>query len=252
MPGIVVAQNFNNASLPAGESLASSILADNHVINWFQADPNYVTLAGTDIISFTDRKGTANKLTRVSSATGATLTENLFSQYTGARFNAAESDQYLMSGTAQDLTQPFTWSGVATLRTLAATGTLMGTFSSSSVRAIVSVTISGANAGRLSFLYGSASCFGHVLGLDEPFAFACGFDGVNVFLMSDGIRSSLAASGSPSATAFSVGALPGKSLFWDGDVSDIFLCDVAVNSSAGASLLTKLTAFYEDVYGLTL
>ncbi|WP_134392500.1 hypothetical protein [Klebsiella pneumoniae] len=63
---------------------------------------------------------------------------------------------------------------------------------------------------------------------------------------------SVAAAGSPSSSAFALGALPGGSQFWDGDVSDLFLCIVAMNTSAGASLLTKLTAFYEDVYGLTL
>ncbi|STU25599.1 Uncharacterised protein [Klebsiella pneumoniae] len=68
MPGIIVAQSFNNAALPAGESLASALIADSGVKNWFQADANYVTLSGNDIASFNDRKGTASKLTRADAA----------------------------------------------------------------------------------------------------------------------------------------------------------------------------------------
>ena len=251
MPGIVVAQNFNNTALPAGESLASALIADSGVKNWFQADANSVTLSGNDIVSFNDRKGTASKLTRADAAKGATLVSNAFGQYSGARFNAAESDRSLFSGDVLDLTQPFSWSGVATLRALAATSNLCGTFTSSSVRAILNVSPT-TNAGKLQFLYGSAKCVGPTLDLNTPFAFVCGYDGTNIFLRVNGVMASVAAAGSPSSSAFALGALPGGSLFWDGDVSDLFLCTVAMNTSAGASLLTKLTAFYEDVYGLTL
>ncbi|MDS6608160.1 hypothetical protein QYS24_20985 [Escherichia coli] len=251
MPGIVVAQNFNNTALPAGESLASALIADSGVKNWFQADVNSVTLSGNDIVSFNDRKGTASKLTRADAAKGATLVSNAFGQYSGARFNAAESDLSLFSGDVLDLTQPFSWSGVATLRALAATSNLCGTFTSSSVRAILNVSPT-TNAGKLQFLYGSAKCVGPTLDLNTPFAFVCGYDGTNIFLRVNGVMASVAAAGSPSSSAFALGALPGGSQFWDGDVSDLFLCTVAMNTSAGASLLTKLTAFYEDVYGLTL
>ncbi|HBT5142975.1 TPA: hypothetical protein MB794_005250 [Klebsiella pneumoniae] len=251
MPGIVVAQNFNNTALPAGESLASALIADSGVKNWFQADANSVTLSGNDIVSFNDRKGTASKLTRADAAKGATLVSNAFGQYSGARFNAAESDRSLFSGDVLDLTQPFSWSGVATLRALTATSNLCGTFTSSSVRAILNVSPT-TNAGKLQFLYGSATCVGPTLDLNTPFAFVCGYDGTNIFLRVNGVMASVAAAGSPSSSAFALGALPGGSQFWDGDVSDLFLCTVAMNTSAGASLLTKLTAFYEDVYGLTL
>ncbi|MBI1160976.1 hypothetical protein AB2F82_15520 [Escherichia coli] len=251
MPGIVVAQNFNNTALPAGESLASALIADSGVKNWFQADANSVTLSGNDIVSFNDRKGTASKLTRADAAKGATLVSNAFGQYSGARFNAAESDLSLFSGDVLDLTQPFSWSGVATLRALAATSNLCGTFTSSSVRAILNVSPT-TNAGKLQFLYGSAKCVGPTLDLNTPFAFVCGYDGTNIFLRVNGVMASVAAAGSPSSSEFALGALPGGSQFWDGDVSDLFLCTVAMNTSAGASLLTKLTAFYEDVYGLTL
>ena len=251
MPGIVVAQNFKNNALPAGESLASALIADSGVKNWFQADANSVTLSGNDIVSFNDRKGTASKLTRADAAKGATLVSNAFGQYSGARFNAAESDRSLFSGDVLDLTQPFSWSGVATLRALTATSNLCGTFTSSSVRAILNVSPT-TNAGKLQFLYGSATCVGPTLDLNTPFAFVCGYDGTNIFLRVNGVMASVAAAGSPSSSAFALGALPGGSQFWDGDVSDLFLCTVAMNTSAGASLLTKLTAFYEDVYGLTL
>lgn len=251
MPGIVVAQNFNNTALPTGESLASALIADSGVKNWFQADANSVTLSGNDIVSFNDRKGTASKLTRADAAKGATLVSNAFGQYSGARFNAAESDRSLFSGDVLDLTQPFSWSGVATLRALAASSNLCGTFTSSSVRAILNVSPT-TNAGKLRFLYGSATCVGPTLDLNTPFAFVCGYDGTNIFLRVNGVMASVAAAGSPSSSAFALGALPGGSQFWDGDVSDLFLCTVAMNTSAGASLLTKLTAFYEDVYGLTL
>ncbi|STU22850.1 Uncharacterised protein [Klebsiella pneumoniae] len=251
MPGIVVAQNFNNTALPAGESLASALIADSGVKNWFQADANSVTLSGNDIASFNDRKGTASKLTRADAANGATLVSNAFGPYSGARFNAVESDRSLFSGDVLDLTQPFSWSGVATLRALAASSNLCGTFTSSSVRAILNVSPT-TNAGKLQFLYGSATCVGPTLELNTPFAFVCGYDGTNIFLRVNGTTASVAAAGSPSTSVFALGALPGGSQFWDGDVSDIFMCNVALNASAGASLLTKLTAFYKDVYGLTL
>ncbi|HFO3013306.1 TPA: hypothetical protein ACHJHX_005144, partial [Klebsiella pneumoniae] len=110
MPGIVVAQNFKNNALQAGESLASALIADSGVKNWFQADANSVTLSGNDIASFNDRKGTASKLTRADAANGATLVSNAFGPYSGARFNAVESDRSLFNGDALDLTQPFSWS----------------------------------------------------------------------------------------------------------------------------------------------
>ncbi|EGO3535956.1 TPA: hypothetical protein OT283_000847 [Escherichia coli] len=252
MPGIVVAQNFKNNALPAGESLASALIADSGVKNWFQADANSVTLSGNDIASFNDRKGTASKLTRAGTANGATLVSNAFGPYSGARFNAVESDRSLFNGDALDLTEPFSWSGIATLRSLAASSNLCGTFTSSSVRAILNVSVSGGNAGKLTFQVGTATCVGPTLDLNTPFAFVCGYDGTNIFLRVNGVMASVAAAGSPSSSAFALGALPGGSQFWDGDVSDLFLCTVAMNGSAGASLLTKLTAFYEDVYGLTL
>lgn len=251
MPGIVVAQNFNNTALPTGESLASALIADSGVKNWFQADANSVTLSGSDIVSFDDRKGSASKLTRADAAKGATLVSNAFGSYSGARFNAAESDRSLFSGDVLDLTQPFSWSGVATLRALAASSNLCGTFTSSSVRAILNVSPT-TNAGKLQFLYGSATCVGPTLDLNTPFAFVCGYDGTNIFLRVNGVMASVAAAGSPSSSAFALGALPGGSQFWDGDVSDLFLCTVAMNTNTGAPLLTKLTAFYKDVYGLTL
>lgn len=252
MPGIVVAQNFKNNALPSGESLASALIADAGVKNWFQADANSVTLSGSDIASFNDRKGTASKLTRADAANGATLVSNAFGPYSGARFNAVESDRSLFNGNSLDLTQQFSWSGVATLRALAATSNLCGTFTSSLVRAILNVSVSGGNAGKLTFLMGTATCVGPTLELNQPFAFACGYDGTNIFLRVNGNISSVAAAGSPSSSAFALGALPGGSQFWDGDVSDIVMCNVALNTSAGASLLSKLAAFYKDVYGLTL
>ncbi|HGY1289159.1 TPA: hypothetical protein ACNUZJ_003918, partial [Raoultella ornithinolytica] len=82
--------------------------------------------------------------------------------------------------------------------------------------------------------------------------FVCGYDGVNIFLRVNGISASVAAAGSPSLSAFALGALPGGSQFWDGDVGDLFMCSVAVTTTAGAAILAKLRAFCMNVYGLTL
>ncbi|ROR14963.1 hypothetical protein [Erwinia sp. JUb26] len=252
MPGIVVAQNFNNSTLPVGESLAGSILADAGLLHWFQADANHVTLIGTDIVSFNDKKSTTSKLTRASDITGATLVAGLFGSYAGAQFNLSESDRSIFSGDTLVLTSPYTWSGVATLRTLAASCTMCGTFTSATIRAILAVSISGANAGKLVFQYGTATAVGPTLELNKPFAFACGFDGVSIFIRMGGITYTAAAAGAPSTSPFALGALPGGSQFWDGNISDLIMCNVAVTATAGAAMLAKLTAFYKSVYGLTL
>ena len=249
--GILVDQAFQNTNLPVSATLASSLISDTGIKNWFQADESYVSLSGDEIISFNDRKGSEDKLSRASELNSATLVDGLFGAYAGARFNASESDRMLFAGNAQDLTRPFTWSGVATLRTLSGTSNLCGTFSSSAVRAILNVSPT-TNAGKLQFLYGAATCVGQKLVLDQPFAFAAGYDGTNIFLRVNGVMASVAAAGSPSSSAFALGALPGGSQFRDGDVSDLFLCNVALNTSAGSVLLTKLNTFYKSVYGLSL
>ncbi|HBY9736262.1 Uncharacterised protein [Klebsiella pneumoniae] len=251
MPGFRIPQRFNNPALLPGASIADALKADTGLLHWFQADANHVTLRGNDILSFNDRKDTASKLTRSSDTTGATLVSEAFGDYSGARFNSSESDRSLFSGDAQDLTQSFSWAGIATLRTLAATSNLCGTFTSSSVRAILNVSPT-TNAGKLQFLYGSATCVGPTLELDTPFAFACGYDGTNIFLRVSGIASSVAAAGSPSLSAFALGALPGGSQFWDGDVGDLFMCNVALNTTDGATLLNKIKAYLKACYGATL
>lgn len=252
MPGFRIPQRFNNPALLPGGSIAEALKADTGLLHWFQADANSVTLSENDIVSFNDRKGTASKLTRANAANGATLISNAFGSYSGARFNAAESDRSMFSGDAQDLTQPFSWAGIATLRTLAATSNLCGTFTSSNVRAILNVSTSGGNAGKLVFQLGTATCVGPTLDLNQPFAFVCGYDGTNIFLRVNGTVASVPAAGSPSLSAFALGALPGGSQFWDGDVGDLFMCNVALNTTNGATLLNKIKAYLKACYGVTL
>lgn len=250
--GILVDQAFKNVNLPVSVTVASSLISDEKVKNWFQADANYVSLSGDDIVSFNDRKGTGDKLNRASDNTGPTLVNGLFGSYSGARFNSSESDRTLFSGNAQNLSSPFSWSGVATLRNLAASSTMCGTFSSSSVRAILAVSVSGTNAGKLLFQYGTATVVGPTIELNKPFAFACGFDGASIFIRMGGITYTAAAAGAPSTSSFALGALPGGSQFWDGDIGEIFLCNDSLNSSTGEILLNKLINFYKTVYSLDL
>ncbi|WEF27576.1 hypothetical protein PYR66_20195 [Klebsiella aerogenes] len=252
MAGFRIPQRFNNPALLPGGSIAEALKADTGLLHWFQADASHVTLSGNDILSFNDRKDTASKLTRSSDTSGATLVSELFGDYSGARFNSSESDRSIFNGDALDLTQSFSWAGVATLRTLAATSNLCGTFTSQSVRAILNVSVSGGNAGKLTFQVGTATCVGPTLELDTPFAFVCGYDGTNIFLRVNGIASSVAAAGSPSLSAFALGALPGGSQFWDGDVGDLFMCNVALNTTDGATLLNKIKAYLKACYGVTL
>lgn len=252
MAGILIPQAFNNPSLPTGEGLAAAILADTGLKNWFQADYQFVTLSGSDIVSFNDRKTSIAKLTRAGENNGATLVDGIFGLYPGARFNSSESDRSMFGGEPLDLTRPFSWAGVATLRTLAASSNLAGTFTTSSVRSILNVSVSGANAGKLTFLYGTASCVGPLLPLNKPFAFACGFDGANVFLRVNGETVTVAAAGAPSSSAFALGALPGGSQFWDGDVGDIFICNTALTLPAGNSLLKNIHDFIYATYGVVL
>ncbi|WP_320377279.1 hypothetical protein [Escherichia coli] len=251
--GLAINQDVNNDTLPVHGTVAGSLFYDAGVINWFQADQRFVTTSeNDDIVSFNDVKGTINKLLRSSSSASATLVEELFNGFPGARFNASEQDRSLFSGNALATTQKFTWAGVATLRTLSASCTLLGTFTSASIRAILNVSISGGNAGKLAFLFGTASCFGPTLELDEPFAFACGYDGTNIFLRVNGQLFTTVAAGSPSTSVFSLGALPGGSQFWDGDVAEVFICNVPLNTSAGSELLAKISNYFSKVYRLTL
>ncbi|HHZ8516424.1 TPA: hypothetical protein ACWMA9_003441 [Klebsiella pneumoniae] len=251
--GIMIGGDINNDYLPKSGTVTGMLLYDTGLVNWFQGDARRVTLSDNgDIISFNDLKGTGNKLSRSSEATGATLVNGIFGKHAGARFNASEQDRNLFSGDALDPSQPFSWAGVATLRSLTASCTLLGTFTSSSIRAILNVTTSGGNAGKLAFLYGTSSCIGPLLSLDQPFAFACGFDGVNIFLRINGQTYTAVAAGKPSKSVFSLGALPGGSQFWDGDVADVFLCNVALNTTAGAALLSKINRFTSKIYGLSL
>jgi hypothetical protein len=248
--GIRINQPFNNDALSVGGSRAEALLGDVHLVNWFQADPRSVDLDGAEIISFTDKKGTGAKFTRASSANSATLANGLFGIYPGARFNASESDKSVFSGAASNLSLPFTWAGVATLNNNAAAANLMGTFTSTTVRSILNVS-GGTAAMRLQF--GTVSTGALAIPIGQPFAFAAGFDGTNIFLMVNGAVSVVAAAGAPSISALSLGALPGGGQFWDGNVSDIFICDIALNSPAPAAttLLSKIRGFTQRAYGLS-
>ncbi|MBK3476902.1 hypothetical protein JJD66_12475 [Pseudomonas sp. MF6751] len=249
--GIRINQAFNNDALTIGGSLADSLIGDSHLINWFQADARSVTLEGSNIIALLDRKGTASAFTRAGAGNSPVLTDNIFGIYPGARLSSAESDRAIFSGTMTDLALPFTWAGVATLRTNAATSNLLATFTSTSVRCILNATL---NTSALKLQYGTASTAALGITLGQPFAFAAGFDGVNIFLMVNGILSTVPAAGAPSLSDFALGGLPGGSQFWDGDVSDIFISNVALNSAGtdSVALLSKIRSYIQSVYGLTL
>ncbi|HCX5694320.1 TPA: hypothetical protein OZV68_004529 [Escherichia coli] len=252
MAGIQVPDVFNHPDLPQGESVADALLLDTGLDHWFQSDYEFVTLNGTDIISFNDRVTATAKLNRAGENNGASLLNNLFSGYPGARFNSAESDRSMFNGSTPDLTHTFSWTGIATLRTLAASSNLCGTFSTSTVRTIINVSVGGNKPGKLAFLYGTSSCYGPVLDLNTPFVFACGYDGENIFLRVNGETVSAVAAGSPSASQFALGALPGGDQFWNGDVGDFFMCNVALNAPEGAGLLKKFIEYYKTTYGLNL
>lgn len=245
----LVDQKFNNPLLKVGISAVQAILLDAGLVNWFQADYPYTTRSGSDIVSFNDRKTATAKFIRTADNTGATLMEDLFGSYTGARFNAVESDRSLFNGPTPNLGLPFTWAGVAKLNSNSSSANLMGSFTSSSVRSIINCS---AGTSSVRFQYGTASTASLPIVVGTPFAFAAGFDGVNIFLMINGTVSIVAAAGSPSSSAIALGALPGGSQFWDGDVSDIFLCNVALNQPTGAALLAKIKDFTQSAYGLTI
>jgi hypothetical protein len=248
--GIKINQAFNNASLSAGSSLAEALLNDAHLINWFQADARSAVLDGANIVSLLDKKGTPSLFTRPDAAKSARLTDGLYGLYPGARFNAAELDRSTFSGAMTSLSAPFTWAGVATLNANDATGNLLATFTSASVRCILNAAV---NTSTLKFQYGTASTAALNVVLGQPFTFACGFDGANIFLTVNGITSVVPAAGSPSTSPFSLASLPGASQFWDGSVADLFICNVALNAPGADSvaLLGKIRAYAQTVYGLT-
>jgi hypothetical protein len=156
----------------------------------------------------------------------------------------------MFSGPPQNLATPFSWAGVAILNSDAASANLMGTFTSSSVRSILNVSV---GTSSIRFQYGTTSTASLPITLGQPFAFAAGFDGTNIFLMVNGAVSVVAAAGAPSTSPLALGALPGGSQFWDGSVADIFMCDLALNSAAAAAvaLMGKVRNFTQAVYGLS-
>ena len=250
MPGIVIPQSFNNPALPVGESLADALIADPAISYWFQADANHVELDASGITAFIDRKGSGTRFTRNGSANSPELTPDQFEGYAGAVFNSADPD-YCFLSSPPDLTQPFTWAGIARLDDNSASSNLMGKFSNSSTRCILNVS---ANNPRLNFLYGSSQSIGVAIPVGAAFGFIASFDGTKIAISVGGVTATATAAGAPSTTALSLGALPGGSQFWAGAVSDIIICNGigALDGSAdGAAVLAKIRGYFETVYGVS-
>lgn len=248
--GIRINQPFLNDSLTVGGSLAEALVGDSHLINWYQADARSLTLEGAEIVSFNDKKPTGSKYTRNSGSNSATLVNALFGIYPGAKFNPAESDKSVFSGTTPNLAVPFSWAGVATLAGNTASGTLFGTFTSSTVRSILRV---GVGTTALQFQYGTTQTAALPVTLGQPFAFAAGSDGTNLFLKVNGAESIVPVAGAPGSSTMALGGLTSGGQFWDGNVSDIFVCDLALNAAdaANQALLRKIRNFTQTVYGVS-
>lgn len=247
--GIEINQAINNPALPIGPTLVDSILINTGLINWFQAEPSYLEFSGDDISAFIDRKTGMSRLVRKGVNNGATLISKVLNGFPVAQFNADESDVSIFEGSTLDLTKPFSWAGVACLKSNPASSVLMGTFTSQTVRSIL---ISSANSSSIKFQYGTTTTNEIPITVGVPFTFAAGYDGKYVFLRVNGVTTAAVAAGVPSSSPLSVGALPGGSLFWDGYVSDVFICNVALNSESGATLLSSIQGFIHDIYRLTL
>lgn len=247
--GILVDQPFKNAKLPSGNSLGNAILNDPKLLHWFQADKSYLTLSGNNITEMIDKTGKAESFINKTEDNCPSLVNGVFDVFSGARFNALKSNLLYYSAGVLDLTKPFSWAGVATLNSNSDSSNLMGVFKNSSERAIINAV---AGASSLRFQYGGRTTDGVPIKVGEPFAFSVGFDGTNIYIRVNGMVVSAQASGGPSKATLVLGGLSVASQFWDGDISDIWICDTALNTEEGAGLLKKICDFTLNVYGIVL
>ncbi|HBX8313292.1 TPA: LamG domain-containing protein [Klebsiella pneumoniae] len=245
--GIETSHEITNPALPIGPTIATAILVNEALINWFQAEFRYIEMINGDISAFIDLKGSHDRLVRKGVNNGATLVPEVLNGFSVAQFNSSESDLSIFDGNTLDLTKPFSWAGVACLKNNTVASNLMGTFTSQTVRAIINAP-GGKSA--IKFQYGTVSTNELPITIGEPFTFAAGFDGQNIFLRVNGVTTAAPAAGSPSISPLAVGALPGGQQYWDGYISDLFICNAALNSDAGKSLLTAIQQFSQEIYKL--
>lgn len=249
MSGIRIPQAFNNAALPQGASVADAILADARISHWFQAEAANLEVDESGIAAFIDRKDPLVRFARNGAANSPELVADQFAGFSGAIFDPADPDYCFLSA-VPNLNQPYTWAGVASLRSNSATGNLLAVFTNSTTRSILNVS---AGTSSLRFQRGTSTAQLPIQ-VGVPFAFIASYDGTNIALALGGQVFTATAAGAPGSTNLALGALPGGSQFWDGAVGDIILCDglgVLDGSAAGNEVATKLRNFFQVTYGLT-
>lgn len=247
---IITDPNFTATNLlPA--TIAAQLLADASLRHWFEARAGLCTFdtgaGNTDnIISFNDRKGTAQKLTRFSGTQHAVRQTNQINGYEAALFAQSASDRYTLGGeTAPDYSQPFSWFLTFKFNDTAINKNIAGTFTSSSARAIV---IYDAAADAVKFRFNGAF-------LTIPVsrtawnALVVSYDGTRIRARAGGVEQApVSISATPGTATFNLGALNG-SQYWDGWIKHCLMFNGDV--LADATNLARLTALASG-YGLTL
>jgi len=109
MSGFVIDGAFTEC--PVGATLAETLIANDNLINWFQADPSHVTLNGPKIVTFVDRKGTGQTFTQSTNTKRPSLALGTAGDYASALFDKAASQQCALTGDAPDFNAAFSFVG---------------------------------------------------------------------------------------------------------------------------------------------
>ena len=252
MSGIILNTSFDNDNLPVSAKLSDRIKAIDSLVAWFQADSEHVTLASSEIATWTDKAGGAGVLTAVSASNRAVLTSGAISSYSAASFkgtplNPSAVAMYLLSGASFPTTSPYSFAVVFNPADAANGDTVLGRFTDVSTRMILNIET---GATSVNFSHGTSTYLRHPISSGTWCYVIGSFDGTNLRMYADGISyGAVAAAGTSGTANFLVGALtPVGSQAFDGSISDVMLFSDDIISDADQ--LAAVVEYITAVYGL--
>jgi len=224
--------------------LAQQVLDDPAVAHWFQAEASAVTLSGSDITTWTDRKAGA-QLTSVSGKRAA-LEADAINGYSAARFVRSQQDRATWVGAQPDLTQPHSWVILSRTIDVSAPMALFASYTTtSSMDGLVN------DPGGLGFYYkhGSNRVPNIPYSVDDWNAHALCYDGTNIRVRANGESAGqVSAAGNPGTAVIGLGSINSSSQFFDGLIADFIYVNGCVLDNP--ALIEKLRTYFDDVYGV--
>jgi Concanavalin A-like lectin/glucanases superfamily len=245
--GLILDTTFTDVAMPVGQSLAAAILANSHLTQWFQADEPYLSLSGSAIATWTDRKGSGKTLTQATSGKRATLAEAALGSYQAAEFASASAQEYVLTGGTVPWNGAFSIAVVAKLASSAAGNRmLIGAASSNTfyMGRLTANTLRLRVGGNAEVAVSDETDWNYVIGA---------YDGTSTVKIAANGGTLVSATGSDPTVAgnTAVGAIgQGGGSNWNGHIADLMIFDYDIHNAANGTDLALLEEYFSTVYGL--